>query len=75
MKKQNQLSKSEMKRILGGVDPVGGCSVSGCLSPFFACCHTQQSSSPSCGCTMDTGGDYSYCEDGGPGSTSCSITT
>jgi len=59
------LTRQELKNVVGG-DDFSGCSVS-CNSGYFACCNV----GPSCHCLKN--GSTDTCQDGGPGSNSCSI--
>lgn len=72
MKKQNELSKSEMKNILGGVTPPAkACTVS-CNPGYYACCNGGGDVEASCKCEANDSG--TTCSSGGTGSTGCSIS-
>lgn len=69
-----QLSKDEMKKVMGGVeDPgdYGECDVS-CQSGYYSCCNDNGIFDATCKCY--TNGSSHSCDNGGTGSSSCSST-
>lgn len=74
MKKTNLLSKSEMKKILGGVQypDAKKCSVT-CSGDTYACCNGGGETNATCVCKTADAFEGDSCLTGGPGETKCEI--